>query len=515
MAEELSPLLLIILDGWGWRDELEGNAIRLAGTPNLDRYQREYPFTLLKCSGEAVGLPEGQMGNSEVGHLNIGAGRIVYQDLTRINLAIKEGSFFENQVLKEAFVRAKSSGGKIHLMGLVSDGGVHSHMEHLYALLQMAQIHGLCQKTFVHAFTDGRDTPPTSGVKYIQALVQKMVELNCGQIAMVSGRYYAMDRDKRWDRTELAWRALVLGEGRQAEDPVKAVEAAYERGETDEFIKPTVIVRQGRPVALVEDGDVIIFFNFRADRARQLTMALTQDGFKGFKRPCFPRLAYFVCMTLYDETFDLPVAFPPEHLKHIWGEEVSRAGIRQLRIAETEKYAHVTYFFNGGEENPFPLEDRRLIPSPREVPTYDLKPEMSALEVTEEVIKRIKDRNYGFIVMNYANGDMVGHTGVLEAAITAVRVVDECVGRVVEAFRKYQGGPVIVTADHGNCEQMIDDTGPHTAHTANPVPFYLIDDRFKGASLRQGILADIAPTGLFLMGLPIPSEMTGRPLLEE
>ncbi len=505
------------MDGWGWREEKEGNAILLAGTPNLDALRENYPFTLLKASGEAVGLPEGQMGNSEVGHLNIGAGRIVYQDLTRINLAIKDGSFFENPVLKEAFKRAKETGGKVHLLGLVSDGGVHSHIEHLYALLEFAKREGLCDRTYVHAFTDGRDTPPTSGLKYIRALLAKMAELSCGKIASISGRYYAMDRDKRWERTALAYEALVLGKGLKAPDPVKAIEEAYARGETDEFIKPTVIVSNGKPVATIDDGDVVIFFNFRADRARQLTRALTDPNFKEFPREKFPKLAYFVCMTLYDETFDLPVAFPPVHLKNIWGEVVSKAGLYQFRIAETEKYAHVTYFFNGGEEKPFPLEERKLIPSPRDVPTYDLKPEMSAYEVTEEVISRIKTGKYRFIVMNYANGDMVGHTGVLEAAIKAVKVVDECVGKVLEAWRKYTDrAPAIVTADHGNCEMMIDpETGePFTAHTANPVPFYLVDDRFKGASLEKGILADIAPTGLYLMGLEIPQEMTGKILLK-
>ncbi len=514
---EIRPFLLIIMDGWGYREEVEGNAVRLAGTPHLDALQAAYPFTLLKASGEAVGLPEGQMGNSEVGHLNIGAGRIVYQDLTRINMAIKDGSFFENKVLKEAFRRAKETGGKVHLLGLVSDGGVHSHIEHIYALLELAKREGLCDRTFVHAFTDGRDTPPTSGVEYLAALVRKMKELSCGRVASVSGRYYAMDRDKRWERTAQAYRALVLGEGYRANDPVEAVKAAYERGETDEFIKPTVIYEGDHPVALIEDGDVVIFFNFRADRARQLTMALTKEDFREFERPKFPKLAYFVCMTLYDETFDLPVAFPPVHLKNIWGEVVSKAHLHQLRIAETEKYAHVTYFFNGGEEEPFPLEDRKLIPSPRDVPTYDLKPEMSAYEVTEEVIRRIKTRKYSFIVMNYANGDMVGHTGVLEAAVKAVKVVDECVGRVISVWREVMDqAPAIVTADHGNCEMMVDpETGePFTAHTANPVPFYLVDDRFKGAKLRPGILGDIAPTALFLMGLEIPKEMTGKVLIE-
>ncbi len=515
--ENIKPLLLIIMDGWGWREEKEGNAIRLAGTPHLDALKAAYPFTLLKASGEAVGLPEGQMGNSEVGHLNIGAGRIVYQDLTRINLAIKDGSFFENPVLKEAFQKARDKGSRVHLLGLVSDGGVHSHLEHLYALLEFARREKLPARTFVHAFTDGRDTPPTSGLGYIKELLKKMAELSCGKIASVSGRYYAMDRDKRWERTALAYQALVLGRGLYATDPVEAVESAYQRGETDEFIKPTVILEGENPVATIDDDDVVIFFNFRADRARQLTRALTDPDFHEFPREKFPQLAYFVCMTLYDETFNLPVAFPPEHLKNIWGEVISKAGLYQFRTAETEKYAHVTYFFNGGEESPFPREERKLIPSPRDVPTYDLKPEMSAYEVTEEVIARIKSGKYQFIVMNYANGDMVGHTGVLEAAIKAVKVVDECVGRVISAWREYtNGAPALITADHGNCEMMVDPEtgGPFTAHTANPVPFYLIDDRFKGASLERGILGDIAPTGLYLMGLEIPKEMTGKVLLK-
>jgi len=513
----INRLLLIILDGWGFREETEGNAIRLAGTPNLDALQKRYPFTLLKCSGEAVGLPPGQMGNSEVGHLNIGAGRIVYQDLTRINLAIKNGSFFENPVLKEAFSRAKQTGGKVHLLGLVSDGGVHSSLEHLFALLEFAKKEGLCERVYVHAFTDGRDTPPQSAKTYLAAVQKKIEELSCGAVASLSGRYYAMDRDKRWERVAKAYYALVLGEGIYAEDPLEAIEKAYARGETDEFIKPTVIVKQGHPVALIEDGDVVIFFNFRADRARELTRALTDPNFKEFDRKKFPKLAYYVCMTLYDETFDLPVAFPPEHLVNIWGEVVSKVGLWQFRTAETEKYAHVTYFFNGGEEKPFPKEERKLIPSPRDIPTYDKKPEMSAYDVTEEVIRRIKTRKYHFIVMNYANGDMVGHTGVLEAAIKAVKVVDECVGKVLAAWRDAtNNAPAIVTADHGNCEMMIDPEtgGPFTAHTGNPVPFYLIDDRFIGKRLSPGILADIAPTGLYLMGLEIPKEMTGKLLFE-
>ncbi len=511
---EVRPLLLVIMDGWGWREEEEANAVRLAGTPHLDALRAEYPFTLLEASGEAVGLPEGQMGNSEVGHLNIGAGRIVYQDLTRINRAIREGTFFRNPELLRVAERVRETGGKIHLLGLVSDGGVHSSIEHLYALLELYAREGLNDRVFVHAFTDGRDTAPDVADRFLEALLRRMSEISCGKVATVSGRYYAMDRDRRWERTRLAYEALVMGRGLTAPDPVSAVREAFARGETDEFIKPTVIVEDGRPVATIDDGDAVVFFNFRADRARQLTRALTDPNFNEFPREKFPKLSYFVCFTLYDETFDLPVAFPPEKLHRIWGEEVSRAGLIQLRIAETEKYAHVTYFFNGGEEKTFPGEERKLIPSPREVPTYDLKPEMSAYEVTEELIRRLKTRRYGLVVLNFANGDMVGHTGVLEAAVKAVKVVDECVGKVVRVFRETHGGAVIVTADHGNCELMADENGhPHTAHTANPVPFYLVDDRFRGRKLRSGILADIAPTGLYLMGLPIPEEMTGRVLL--
>ena len=511
---EVQPLLLIIMDGWGWREDSRANAVRLAGTPNLEALQAEYPFTLLQASGEAVGLPAGQMGNSEVGHLNIGAGRIVYQDLTRIDLAIREGTFFRNSELLKAAEKVKETGGKIHLMGLVSDGGVHSSIEHLYALLELYRREGLGERLYVHVFTDGRDTAPDVADRFVEALLKKMVELGCGKIATVSGRYYAMDRDRRWDRTQRAYEALVLGRGLNAPDSLTAVKEALARGETDEFIQPTVIVEEGRPVATIEDGDAVVFFNFRADRARQLTRALTDPEFREFTRKKFPKLAYFVCFTLYDKEFDLPVAFPPERLRRIWGEELERAGLSQLRLAETEKYAHVTYFFNGGEEDPFPGEERKLVPSPREVPTYDLKPEMSAYEITEELLRRLREKRYALVVVNFANGDMVGHTGVLEAAIKAVRVVDECVGRVIRAFRDTHRGSVIVTADHGNCELMADENGhPHTAHTANPVPFYLVDDRFRGRKLKEGILADIAPTGLYLMGLEIPKEMTGKVLL--
>ncbi len=511
----IRPVMLVIMDGWGWRQEREGNAVALAETPNIDRYQQEYPFTLLEASGEAVGLPPGQMGNSEVGHLNLGAGRIVYQELTRINMAIEDGSFFDNEALCSIMDRVKETGGRLHLMGLVSAGGVHSQMEHLFALLEMARIHGVCDQLCVHCFMDGRDTPPTSGAGFVEQLKARMEEGGCGRIASVIGRYYAMDRDKRWDRVELAWRALVRGEALEAEDPVRAIKDAYERGETDEFIKPILIRNDlcgpepGK--GPVRDGDGIIFFNFRADRARELTRAFTEEGFSEFDVSDRPRLAGYVTMTRYDETFDLPVAFAPMRLERILGEEVSRAGLTQLRIAETEKYAHVTYFFNGGEETPFEGEDRVLIPSPREVATYDLKPEMSAREIADELVRRIQDPGYPFIVVNFANGDMVGHTGVLEAAIEACHVVDECVGRVTEAFRK-MGGSVIITADHGNAELMLKDGKPVTAHTTNPVPLYLVDDQRREVRLSRGILADVAPTILDIMGLDIPSQMTGKVL---
>ena len=513
-GNEVRPVMLVIMDGWGWREEVEGNAVKIARTPNLDRYARRYPFTLLRASGEAVGLPPGQMGNSEVGHLNIGAGRIVYQELTRINMAIEDGSFFKNEAFLSLLQGLRSKGRALHLLGLVSDGGVHSQMEHLFALLKLAREQGI-RDVFVHAFLDGRDTPPTSGVLHVQRLMDYMGDIGCGSIATLVGRYYAMDRDRRWDRVEKAYAALVRGEGLVAGDmgPVEALKAAYERGETDEFVRPIVLNRpRGAMESRIRNGDGVIFFNFRADRARELTTAFTQGDFSDFDTGERPRLTGFVTMTLYDEHFDLPVAFPPEHLARILGEEVSRAGLHQLRIAETEKYAHVTYFFNGGEEEPFPKEDRVLIPSPREVATYDQKPQMSAFEITDELVRRIEQGGYVLIVVNYANGDMVGHTGVLDAAIEACEAVDTCVGRIVEPWRS-RGYAAVITADHGNAEKMLDENGgPFTAHTTSPVPLYLVDDSRKDTPLSEGILADIAPTLLELMGLAIPGEMTGKVL---
>jgi 2,3-bisphosphoglycerate-independent phosphoglycerate mutase len=509
------PVLLVVLDGWGIRKEREANAIALAGTPNMDALAREFPTTAIETSGLAVGLPEGQMGNSEVGHTNLGAGRIVYQDLVRINRAVEDGSFFSNDALLMACRRAKEGGGALHLMGLVSDGGVHSHVEHLHACLELARREGV-PRAFVHAFMDGRDTPPKSGLGYLAAVEKRLAERRYGKVATVTGRYYAMDRDKRWDRVALAHAALVAGDGHRAPSGVAAMEAAYARGETDEFVKPTVVMDgTGAPVGSVRDGDAVVFFNFRADRAREITRAFTDPGFKEFERKAVPRLAAWVCMTEYDKTFGLPLAFPPTDLTEIFPEIVSHAGLNQLRCAETEKYAHVTFFFNGGRETVFPHEDRILVPSPRDVKTYDHKPEMSAREVTDKLTEAIGTGRYGFVLVNYANPDMVGHTGLLDAAMKAVKVVDECVGRLWQAAQK-QGMAMLVTADHGNCEMMTDpQTGePHTAHTLNPVPFILADPDFKGAKLRAtGVLADVAPTALQVMGLPQPREMKGLGLV--
>ena len=513
-----SPVILIILDGWGLGPVYPGNAVAKADTPVMDRLFREYPHTQLSCSGESVGLPRGQMGNSEVGHLNLGAGRIVYQDITRINRSIEQGDFFTNPAFRKLIGQCRDTGSALHLIGLVSDGGVHSHLDHLLALVQLAKKEGL-EAVYIQALTDGRDTPPRAGIGFIRDLEQRLAELNCGKIASVIGRFYAMDRDNRWERVEQAFRALTLGEGTPVRDPVQAVQEAYASEEADEFIKPRVVVSEkGRPVRIIRDGDGIIFFNFRADRAREITRAFIQKDFQGFPRPASPRLGGYVTLTEYDAHFKglVEVAFPPQSLQNNLGEVISGRGWRQLRIAETEKYAHVTYFFNSGVEEPFPLEDRCLIPSPKEVPTYDLKPAMSARGVTEEMLRRVQSGLYQLIVMNYANLDMVGHTGKLEAAVQAGEVVDECLGRVVEAGRQ-AGARLLVTADHGNAEEMVDRTlgGPHTAHTsANPVPLILIDPERLKVKLNEGILADVAPTILALLGVPLPEEMTGRCLFE-
>ncbi|MCX9011646.1 MAG: 2,3-bisphosphoglycerate-independent phosphoglycerate mutase [Candidatus Methanoperedens sp.] len=502
------PLLLMILDGCGISDSREGNAIASARKPNLDRLFSSYPHSRLGSSGESVGLPEGQMGNSEVGHLNIGAGRIVYQDLTRITKSIRKGDFFKNRELLGAIRNAKSHNSSLHLMGLLSDGGVHSHISHLYAVLRLAREQDV-KKVYVHAFLDGRDVPPKSALQYIEEAEEKMKELG-GEFATVSGRYYSMDRDKRWERVEKAYDALTAGAGETSGNASLAVRNAYERGETDEFVTPTVILKGEKPVAAVSDNDSIIFFNFRSDRAREITRAFIDESFSGFKRKLHPR-TYFVCLTQYDETFNVPVAFLPEHLKNILAEVLSKHKLKQLRIAETEKYAHVTFFFNGGVELPVTGEDRVLVPSPK-VATYDLQPEMSAFLVTDEVVKAILSGKYDAIILNYANLDMVGHTGVFEAAVKAVEAVDQCTGRVYKAIET-AGGLLIITADHGNAEKMIDETGGiHTAHTSNPVPFLICE---KGIRLRDGILADIAPTLLEILGLDKPAEMSGRSLIQQ
>jgi 2,3-bisphosphoglycerate-independent phosphoglycerate mutase len=505
------PIVLFVLDGFGVRAEKQDNAIALARTPSFDRFRSRYPHTTIAASELRVGLPEGQMGNSEVGHLNLGAGRVVYMDSTRITLAVRQGTIQRNQVIVEAMDRVRERGA-FHLMGLVSDGGVHSYQEHLEGLLRMARDRGL-RRVFVHAFLDGRDTPPASGAGYLEQLQAFLRELGVGKIAVVSGRYYAMDRDKRWDRVEKAWRAMVLAEGAAAEDPVEAVRRSYAQNVTDEFVVPMVIHEGGRPVATLQDGDSALFFNFRADRARQLTAALTQPSFDGFPRSVFPRL-HFVCMTEYDKSFGLPVAFPPEPLRNIVADVLAAAGVKNLRIAETEKYAHVTYFFNGGVEKPWPGEDRILVPSAK-VATYDLKPEMSAYEITARLLEQLTAQTHRVVIGNFANPDMVGHTGVLPAAIKAVEVVDECMGRIVDAVLARRGA-VLVTADHGNCEQMRDPvTGQaHTAHTLSPVPFFLIHEGARGPLREGGALEDVGPTMLALLGLPQPAEMTGRDLRE-
>ena len=507
------PVVLTILDGWGIAEPSPTNAVSVAATPNMDRLSGSYPMTTLTAHNGLVGLPEGQMGNSEVGHLNIGAGRIVYQDFTRIDLAAERGEFAANPVLAGVMDAVSGTGGRLHLCGLLSDGGVHSHIRHLIALLEVAAAQGLGERVFVHAFMDGRDTPPSSGISYMEELVGAMARTGCGRVATVSGRYWAMDRDKRWDRVARAWAALVHGEGATASDPVELVRAAYERGETDEFIAPTVLVDEnGRPLATIADGDAILFFNFRADRVRELCHAFGDAEFTGFATGPRPHLAQLATMTEYEAEFTFPVAFPPVTLTRILGEEVSRHGRRQLRIAETEKYAHVTYFFNGGVETPYPGEDRVLVPSPK-VATYDLQPEMSAREVTDKLVEAIQSRRYDAIVCNYANGDMVGHTGNLEAATRAVEVLDECIGRIVEAMRGI-GGEVLITADHGNAETMRDPEShqPHTAHTLNLVPLLYIGRKARIAD--GGSLQDVAPTLLAMMGLPQPADMTGRPLIE-
>lgn len=501
---------IVILDGWGLGKKYEGNAILNSKTPNYKLLMGNYPSTTLEASGLSVGLPMGQMGNSEVGHLNIGAGRIVYQELTRITKSIENNEFFIKGEFLKAIENCKNNGSKLHLLGLLSDGGVHSHNNHLYALLKLARNQGL-KDVYVHCFLDGRDVPPQSGKKYLEELENKLLEIGVGKIATVSGRYYAMDRDKRWDRIKLAYDALTLGAGNTAGSALESINKSYADNITDEFVIPSVIMSKGKPIATVEDKDSIIFFNFRPDRARELTRAFVDVDFEGFER--LKKVdTYYVCMTQYDKTIDnVEIAYKPQLYTNTLGEYISSLGMKQLRIAETEKYAHVTFFFNGGVEKPNEGEDRVLIPSPK-VATYDLKPEMSAIEVKDEVIKRIKSNEYDFIVLNFANPDMVGHTGDVDATVKAVETVDYCLGEIVREIKNING-KVLITADHGNAEEMIEEeTGSKlTAHTTNKVPCIIIGE--GDIKLREGILADIAPTLLEMMGVDIPREMTGTSLI--
>ena len=501
-----APVALIIMDGYGCGDVNDpNNAVQIAKTPVIDGLKANFKNTQIFASGEHVGLPDGQMGNSEVGHTNIGAGRIIYQSLTRVTKSIKDGDFFTNEALASVASEVKAQGGALHLMGLVSPGGVHSHSQHLYGLLEFAKQQGI-EKVFVHAFLDGRDVDPSSAAEYVAELEEKIKEIGVGKVASVSGRYYAMDRDNRWERVQKAYDVIAYGKGGAADDAVAGIKASYEAEVTDEFVVPFAV----GGYAGMEDADGVIFFNFRPDRARELTHAFTDTEFAGFERK--GAVKAFATMTQFEEGLNVKVAFPPEAIVNTLGEIVSKAGMTQLRIAETEKYAHVTFFFNGGVEEPYEGEDRILVPSPK-VATYDLQPEMSAIEVTDKVVEAIKSRKYDFIILNYANGDMVGHTGVLEAAVKAVETVDTCVGRFVEAIHEV-GGEVCITADHGNADQMVDpDTGaPFTAHTTNPVPFIVVSDRVSEIA-SDGALCDIAPTMLTLAGMEIPAEMSGKPLI--
>jgi len=513
MAKTLTAL--IILDGFGLRDDACMNAVKTAKTPYLDKLAANYPQTKLEASGMAGGLPEGQMGNSEVGHLNIGAGRVVYQELTRITKSILDGDFFQNEAFVGAMQKAKASNKTLHIFGLLSDGGVHSHFDHYVALVEMAKRQGL-QKVYLHCFMDGRDVPPQSGKGFVELMQQKLQEIGVGQIATVIGRYYAMDRDNRWERVEQAYNALVFGEGNHGSDPVSMVQKSYDEGVTDEFIKPIVVTQNGAPVATVQEGDSIIFVNFRPDRAREITRSFIFEDFDGFVRKNGFFKVNYVSLTQYDATFadKLTVAYHPVHLNNTLGEYLGSLGKAQLRIAETEKYAHVTFFFNGGVEKENPGEERVLIPSPK-VATYDLKPEMSAYEVAEEAKRRVLSGKYDLMVLNFANPDMVGHTGIMEAAIKAIEAVDTCVETVVETILS-MGGSCLLTADHGNAECMQDEEGnPMTAHTTNPVPLLFISNTQKGKGLRDGgALCDIAPTLLELMGIGQPKEMTGKTLIK-
>ena len=499
------PILLMILDGWGINPNPDHNAVALAKTPNLTRLLGTYPHTAIKCSGMAVGLPEGQMGNSEVGHLNIGAGRVVYQELTRINMAVSDRSLFENPVLAEAIDGAVHDGRAVHLMGLLSDGGVHSHQEHLFALVEMAKARG-AERVWVHAFLDGRDVPPSSGLGFVENAERRLAAVGVGKIATVMGRYYAMDRDNRWDRVQKAWQAIVIGEGVPADSATAAVRASYEAGVTDEFVVPAVCA-----AAPVQEGDAVIFFNFRPDRAREITRAFTDVTFEGFERPSVPSVR-FVCLTEYDPTIPAPVAFPKDLPKHVLADVLAEQGLRQLHIAETEKYAHVTFFLNGGAEKPKVGGTRILVPSPK-VATYDLQPEMSAPEVTSRLVSAIEANEADVYIVNYANCDMVGHTGVFAAAVEAVEAVDSGVGAIVSAIRQ-KGGVALITADHGNAESMVDADGetPFTAHTLSKVPLVAVAEGVRALD-GGGMLADVAPTLLDLLDISEPAEWTGRSLL--
>ncbi|MBI5235633.1 MAG: 2,3-bisphosphoglycerate-independent phosphoglycerate mutase [Deltaproteobacteria bacterium] len=514
----MKKVCLIIMDGWGVNPSKQGNAIANASTPILARLVRDYPSTTLETSGHAVGLPDGQMGNSEVGHLTIGAGRVIFQELTRIDKAVRDRELLANETLSLLFKEVLKRDSALHLMGLVSDGGVHSHINHLYAIVEASHKAGL-KKIFIHAFLDGRDTPPKSADGFITALEGRLLRPGSppkARIATVSGRYYAMDRDNRWDRVGKAYDAMARGVGNAASSAMEALNKAYESGETDEFVTPCVIINDGKPIGVISDDDGVMFFNFRADRARQITKAfIAGEGFDGFDRGRRPGLAGFVCMSEYDAKDGAPVVFKPQGFKNILPEVLSLNGLKQFRVSETEKYAHVTFFFNGGKEDAFPGEDRLLIPSASDVPTYDKKPEMRAVEIAEAAVKRLGSNDYSFMLMNFANGDMVGHTGFMEAAVKACETVDQCVGIVVDAALK-NGWTTLVTSDHGNAERMMDEaTGnPYTAHTTNNVPFMLIDDELKAARLadKRG-LQDIAPTILKIMGIGKPVEMSGEALL--
>ncbi|MCW8908762.1 MAG: 2,3-bisphosphoglycerate-independent phosphoglycerate mutase [Sedimenticola sp.] len=513
MSSRVKPAVLLIMDGWGYSEDPHANAISAAKTPVWDRLWAECPHTLIGTSGAEVGLPDGQMGNSEVGHLNLGAGRVVYQEFTRVSRSVRTGSFFSNRTLVDAVDRAVERDRAVHILGLLSPGGVHSHEEHIHAMARLAVERG-ARKVFVHAFLDGRDMPPKSAAPSLQAMQQQLDQLGQGRIASITGRFYAMDRDNRWERVRQAYDMMVLGRGAYtATDARQALDDAYQRGETDEFVKPTCIVPEGESPVTIEDGDAVLFMNYRSDRARQLTRSFIEPEFDGFERERVPALSSFVSLTEYSKEFDIPVAFPPERLDNVFGEYIANLGLRQLRLAETEKYAHVTFFFNGGREEVFEGEDRVLIPSPK-VETYDLKPEMSAPQVTDALVDAIKGGQYDAIVCNYANSDMVGHTGNFDAAVAAIEALDRCLGRVVEALRQ-AGGEMLITADHGNAEQMedVENDQPHTAHTRNPVPLIYVG---RQARLKDsGSLCDIAPTLLTLMGLAVPSEMQGHNLLQQ